>query len=78
MDWTLIDGLLAATAAAATTWAAPLWGFEFGNELYANIGPAVYGAAVSRLHARTQALWGAAGAPPPVIMGPDCWEADGA
>ena len=76
MDWSQIDGLLNYTATGAATWASALHGFEFGNEVYSNIAAPVYGAAITRLHERTRALWTAAGAVPPVIMGPDCSEVD--
>jgi hypothetical protein len=76
MDWSMIDGLLAATAAARGGWGAALWGVEFGNEVYGNIAPAVYGAAVARLRARLDALWAPPGPAPPRVMGPDAWEND--
>ena len=75
MDWGQIDGLLAVTAAAAGTWGGALWGVELSNEVYSNIAPAVYGAAVLRLRTKMDALWPAS-SPAPRIMGPDCWEND--
>lgn len=76
MDWSLIDGLLAATAAARTTWGASLFAVEFGNEVYANIAPDVYGAAVKRLRTHLDELWAPPGPMPPRVAGPDCWEND--
>ena len=76
MDWSQIDGLLNYTAGGAATWASSLWGLEFGNELYSNVAAGVYGASVSRLAARVKSLWGAQSIVPPVIIGPDDWDAD--
>ena len=75
MDWTQIEGLLAATAAARGSWGAALWGVEFGNEVYDNIAAARYGASMLRLRTTLDALW-----PPPAraprVLGPDAWESD--
>lgn len=73
MDWSLIDGLLAITAAARSSWGAALFGVEFGNEVYDNISPTVYGLAVARLRARIDSLWLPPGPPAPRVIGPDCW-----
>ena len=73
MDWSQIDGLLAATAAAS--WGASLWGVEFGNEVYDNIAPGRYGASMLRLRGELDRLWPAPAAAPRVL-GPDAWEAD--
>ena len=75
MDWSLIDGLLVATAAARGSWGAALWGVEFGNELYSNIAAPLYGASMLRLRQRLDALWPAP-ARAPVALGPDAWEND--
>ena len=75
MDWSMIDGLLDSTAAAAGTWGGALWGVELSNEVYGNIAPAVYGAAVLRLRTKLDELWPEPAAAPR-IMGPDCWEND--
>lgn len=74
-DWSLIDGLLAATAAARDSWGKGLWGVEYANEVYSNISPAVYGAAAARLRARLDELWPAP-AIAPRVMGPDAAEDD--
>lgn len=76
MDWSQIDGLLTITAAARGSWGAPLFAVEFGNEVYANIAPEVYGVAVARLRARLDSLWLPPGPPAPRVVGPDCWEND--
>ena len=76
VDFSMIEGLLSATAAARSGWGAALWGVEWGNEVYNNIAPAVFGADVARLRARLDALWAPPGPPPPRVMGPDAWEND--
>lgn len=73
MDWSLIDGLLAITASARNTWGGAFFAVEFGNEIYSNIAPSVYGLAVARLRARIDSLWLPPGPPAPRVIGPDCW-----
>ena len=75
-DFSMVEGLLAATAAARSGWGAALWGVEWGNEVYSNIAPQTYGDDVARLRARLNALWAPPGPPPPRVMGPDAWEND--
>ena len=72
MDWRQIDGLLAATAASMNAQA--VFAFEFANEVYDNIAPEVYGAAMARMRRVIDSLWTTS--PAPVLVGPDCWEDD--
>jgi hypothetical protein len=70
MDLSNAGALFEATAASPH--AAALWGFELSNEVAGDkISPAAWAADAAALKAAAAAAFGAAGLPPPLLVGPD-------